>query len=118
MEHAYDFYKPDLSSEYPVVDGKLSIQCYIQALDICYRQYADRASSVLDKPFSFADADFIAFHCPFAKLVQKSLARLKLNDFLCDPSPDTTEGGVYAGLDELRLVWWGEGGTGIGRLSQ
>ena len=32
MEHAYDFYKPDLSSEYPVVHGKLSLQCYLSAL--------------------------------------------------------------------------------------
>ena len=35
MEHVYDFYKPDLSSEYPVVDGKLSIQCYLRALGGC-----------------------------------------------------------------------------------
>ena len=32
MEHVYDFYKPDLSSEYPVVDGHLSIRCYLKAL--------------------------------------------------------------------------------------
>ena len=32
MDHAYDFYKPNLSSEYPTVDGKLSIQLYLQAL--------------------------------------------------------------------------------------
>ena len=24
MQHAYDFYKPDMLSEYPIVDGKLS----------------------------------------------------------------------------------------------
>lgn len=39
MEHAYDFYKPDLMSEYPVVDGKLSIECYLSALDRCYSVY-------------------------------------------------------------------------------
>lgn len=39
MQHAYDFYKPDMVSEYPVVDGKLSIQCYLSALDHCYRVY-------------------------------------------------------------------------------
>lgn len=33
MEHAYDFYKPNLSSEYPTVDGKLSVTCYYRALD-------------------------------------------------------------------------------------
>ena len=35
MEHAYDFYKPDLCSEYPVVHGKLSLQCYLSALGKC-----------------------------------------------------------------------------------
>lgn len=45
MEHAYDFYKPDLSSEYPVVDGPLSIQCYLRALDRCYAVYRRKAES-------------------------------------------------------------------------
>ena len=42
FSHAYDFYKPDLKSEFPVVDGKLSIQCYLQALDNCYRIYCNK----------------------------------------------------------------------------
>ena len=43
MQHAYDFYKPDMVSEYPVVDGKLSIQCYLNALDKCYHIYKEKA---------------------------------------------------------------------------
>lgn len=35
MQNAYDFYKPDPTSEYPTVDGHLSIKCYLQALDHC-----------------------------------------------------------------------------------
>ncbi len=42
MQHAYDFYKPDMVSEYPVVDGKLSIQCYLSALDRCYTVYRNK----------------------------------------------------------------------------
>lgn len=42
MQHAYDFYKPDMVSEYPVVDGKLSIQCYLGALDRCYSVYRNK----------------------------------------------------------------------------
>lgn len=45
MEHAYDFYKPNLSSEYPVVDGQLSIQCYLRALDRCYAVYRRKAEA-------------------------------------------------------------------------
>lgn len=47
MRHAYDFYKPDLTSEYPVVDGKLSVQCYTSALDNCYSTYCKKADSIL-----------------------------------------------------------------------
>jgi hydroxymethylglutaryl-CoA synthase len=39
MEHAYDFYKPNLDSEYPVVDGHHSVNCYFRALDNCYALY-------------------------------------------------------------------------------
>lgn len=42
MQHAYDFYKPDMGSEYPVVDGKLSIECYLSALDRCYSVYRNK----------------------------------------------------------------------------
>lgn len=45
MKHAYDFYKPNLQSEYPVVDGKLSIQCYLEALDKCYERYTQKVSA-------------------------------------------------------------------------
>jgi hydroxymethylglutaryl-CoA synthase len=30
VAHEYDFYKPNLASEYPTVDGPLSIKCYLQ----------------------------------------------------------------------------------------
>ena len=39
VEHVYDFYKPNLESEYPVVDGHLSIICYYRALDGAYDLY-------------------------------------------------------------------------------
>jgi hypothetical protein len=43
MAHAYDFYKPDLMSEYPTVDGKLSVQCYLKALDFCYQLFCSKS---------------------------------------------------------------------------
>jgi hydroxymethylglutaryl-CoA synthase len=43
MEHAYDFYKPvSMTSEYPVVDGRFSISCYMRALDNCYKRYKEK----------------------------------------------------------------------------
>ncbi|KAH8297273.1 hypothetical protein KR044_009268 [Drosophila immigrans] len=101
MEHAYDFYKPDLGSEYPVVDGKLSIQCYLSALDICYRlyrkkfekQHPQQAAAGLD------NFDAILFHTPFCKLVQKSVGRLSFNDFLL--SSESARAEKFAGLERF-----------------
>lgn len=76
MEHAYDFYKPDMHSEYPVVDGKFSNTCYIRAFDSCYRRYMARLAKLesKDKP-SMEDIDYVVCHSPYAKLVNKSFAR-------------------------------------------
>ncbi|MED6167683.1 hypothetical protein PIB30_004900 [Stylosanthes scabra] len=86
MSHAYDFYKPNLASEYPVVDGKLSQTCYLMALDSCYKQLSHKYEKLSGKPFSLSDAEYFVFHSPYNKLVQKSFARLLFNDFVRDPS--------------------------------
>jgi len=37
MDHVYDFYKPTLrTTSYPIVDGKLSVYCYMKAMHLCY----------------------------------------------------------------------------------
>ncbi|XP_071952271.1 hydroxymethylglutaryl-CoA synthase 1-like [Antedon mediterranea] len=105
MEHVYDFFKPNLESEYPVVDGKLSVQCYLGALDKCYKCYSDKVKkSCLKEAISLDHFDFMCFHTPYCKLVQKSVARLIFNDFLQDLNPDTNDGSRYAGLSEYRGV--------------
>ncbi|KJZ74596.1 Hydroxymethylglutaryl-CoA synthase [Hirsutella minnesotensis 3608] len=95
MQHAYDFYKPDLTSEYPYVDGQFSLTCYTKALDAAYRDYCKReakasvngattnGSGSADKT-SFDRFDYMAFHAPTCKLVQKSYARLLYHDYLND----------------------------------
>jgi hydroxymethylglutaryl-CoA synthase len=83
MRHAYDFYKPDLRSEYPVVDGKLSIQCYLSSLDTCYQKYCEKVrAKEVDCNVTLSNFDAVLFHSPYCKLVQKSFARLTLVDFL------------------------------------
>lgn len=101
MEHTYDFYKPDLTSEYPIVDGKLSIQCYLSALDNCYQRFADKASKLKNSDFNLDKADYFVFHSPFTRLVEKSLARLKLNDLVRESSPDVSKDGRFSGLSQL-----------------
>nr|WLF00988.1 hydroxymethylglutaryl-CoA synthase [Santalum album] len=86
MAHAYDFYKPNLASEYPVVDGKLSQTCYLMALDSCYKHYCNKYEKLEGKQFSISDAEYFVFHSPYNKLVQKSFARLLFNDSLRNAS--------------------------------
>ncbi|OOF94731.1 hypothetical protein ASPCADRAFT_131335 [Aspergillus carbonarius ITEM 5010] len=79
MSHTYDFYKPDLKSEFPLVNGHESITCYLRAIDECHKDVLRRRSSkepILDL------FDYMAFHTPNCKLVSKSYGRLKYNDIL------------------------------------
>ncbi|XP_034476452.1 hydroxymethylglutaryl-CoA synthase 1 [Drosophila innubila] len=101
MEHAYDFYKPDLSSEYPTVDGKLSIQCYLSALDTCYRLYRHKFEKQQPKhaQLGLDNFDAILFHTPFCKLVQKSVGRLSFNDFLLSSEQQRVE--QFPGLERF-----------------
>lgn len=82
MEHAYDFYKPDFTSEYPLVDGQFSLTCYTKAVDACYEHYNKKAKN--DKGLDYFD--YSVFHVPTCKLVSKSYARMLYNDYRKDPS--------------------------------
>lgn len=100
MRHTYDFYKPDLSSEYPIVDGKLSIQCYVGALDQCYQLYRKKAQKVDPANVGLESFSAVVFHAPYCKLVQKSLARLVFNDYYL--TPDVQKEAKYPGLDNFK----------------
>ena len=103
MQHAYDFYKPDLTSEYPVVDGHYSVSCYTQAVDACYKAYNERELTLQTKGMangvhqSSTDTtpldrfDHVLFHSPTCKLVAKSYARLLYNDYRAAPEHATFE---------------------------
>ena len=85
MQHCYDFYKPDMATEYPVVDGKLSLKRYFTALDKCYQLYKNsfglKCKSSHDKPL-ITDFDYMLFHTPFCKMVQKAFGRMMIHDLL------------------------------------
>lgn len=85
MDHCYDFFKPHLSSPYPVVDGKLSQSSYLHALDICYQTLTKKRKKTLNVSTSLSSFDYVVFHAPYNKLVQKSYSRLLYNDFLANP---------------------------------
>lgn len=90
MANTYDFYKPNLASEYPEVDGPLTITTYLKALDQSYRRYAEKTAKAAKLANGSANGngvhaststglqafDFSLLHSPYGKLVQKSHARL------------------------------------------
>jgi hydroxymethylglutaryl-CoA synthase len=92
MANSYDFYKPKLDSEYPEVDGPLSITSYFWALDGSYSTYREKvykakkaagytngdanSKSGPKAAFSIDDVDYTVFHSPYGKMVQKGHARL------------------------------------------
>ncbi|KAF9955538.1 hypothetical protein BGZ70_010195 [Mortierella alpina] len=86
MVHHWDFYKPELASEYPTVDGHFSNTCYMRSLDACYTLFTRKFSRLYlrnsDKPVSL---DYVVFHAPNCKLVQKAYGRMVYNDMLQDP---------------------------------
>lgn len=89
MENAWDFYKPHLTSPYPVVDGKFSNSCYLRSLDICFEKFASKFATRTGKTFSVLnDADHVLFHAPYNKLVQKSFARLMFNEARLHPETE------------------------------
>ncbi|KAJ7475504.1 hydroxymethylglutaryl-coenzyme A synthase N terminal-domain-containing protein [Mycena galericulata] len=90
MADTYDFCKPNLSSEYPEVDGPASVVTYIHALDSAYTTYKNKVAKAVNgnagTPFSLEDVDYALFHSPYGKQVVKGHARMLFNDFLCTPS--------------------------------
>lgn len=67
MRDKWDFYKPHRTKEYPVVDGKLSMQCYLDAVINTYTQFKDKSKL----------SDFMLFHHPYNKLVFKGFKAIQ-----------------------------------------
>ncbi|SCW00227.1 LAFE_0B12244g1_1 [Lachancea fermentati] len=94
MDHVYDFYKPDFTSEYPYVDGHFSLSCYVKALDEAYKAYSRKAiaKGLAEEPAGPEAVnvakffDYNVFHVPTCKLVTKSYGRLLYNDFRANPA--------------------------------
>jgi len=92
MANTWDFYKPALASEYPEVDGPLTVKCYNGTIDKVYEAYKSKYEKAKAKEgkagvkTTLDSFDYITFHGPYGKQVQKGLARLAYHDYTCDPS--------------------------------
>jgi hydroxymethylglutaryl-CoA synthase len=109
MEHVYDFYKPDPMTEYPTVDGHVSIECYLRALENCYLPYMDRARLT-----SYTDvADYWAFHTPFSKMIKKAWNKVVHLDIQRNPDRHLRIGSIdfanredYGKLEKYAAASW------------
>ena len=98
MANTYDFYKPNLSSEYPEVDGHVSVVTYLAALSQAYSCFREKFAKVTKKAnrpvngsskkssFSLEDIDYAIFHSPYGKQAVKAFGRLFFDDFLAAPT--------------------------------
>ena len=86
FEHAYDFYKPNLASDYPVVDGALSNECYQRAVDATWAR------------FGSSEFDYALMHAPYGKLVRKAFHRLVDKDAPLETSEAEYEAKAKPGL--------------------
>jgi hydroxymethylglutaryl-CoA synthase len=85
--HVWDFFKPNLESEYPEVNGALSQMCYLRAFDDCYSRFVQKQKSIKGVDISVEAGDIYLFHSPYNKLVQKSFARMVFQDMVLGNRP-------------------------------
>jgi hydroxymethylglutaryl-CoA synthase len=124
--NTYDFFKPRLDSEFPTVNGPETVDCFVRAIDDCYRLFRQRADKKLRRAnlvsagdesrpalllpsqcrtqtkFSLADVNYCCFHAPFNKMVQRALARLVYNDFM--DIPQGTARDAYEPVEKHRYL--------------
>lgn len=67
----FDFWRP-VHENYPRVNGKLSLSCYINATMQCFKQFAPQA----ELSGALHEMDLLCFHVPFPKMVFKAIKRL------------------------------------------
>lgn len=122
MRHEYDFYKPDPNTEYPIINGHYSLQCYTEALDGCYKAYLNRQKTRLceaTQPISNGyhnnsvddnivhhgttvdQFNYFIFHSPLCKLVRKAYARLLFNDYLANPEAAPEFGDIPSAFRDM-----------------
>lgn len=80
MTHEFDFYKPKMDSEYPTVNGQISIKSYLACLVNCYKSLKAKTLKHFHSGLSLKDFDQVVFHSPFFKQVKKSFLNLAYID--------------------------------------
>ena len=73
-------------SEYPTVDGHVSMGVYINAMISTYDTLRSKQMSRYNQCTGSKDFDYMCFHTPFSKMVQKSFLSLIEHDMRLNPA--------------------------------
>lgn len=101
MKNTWDFFKPITStaSEYPVVDGSLSLASYLEAVKTSYTTFVSKVARHATGIDGLNSFDAVFLHSPFTKMVQKGLAVMNYTDS-CLRHKDQNCNGIDTKLDE------------------
>ena len=80
MNDEYDFYKPNMNSEYPIVNGKYSNKLYQESLIYCYKNFKKNFKKKYKKNCNLELFNYHIFHSPYSKLIYKSINQLEMID--------------------------------------
>ena len=125
MTHVYDFFKPVPGSEYPVVDGHHSIDCYLEAIANCYNSLKGKVGAKNIEELG----DYYCLHAPYYKMVRRAFNKMVLTDILENPksynidlsyagTPDLKDRKVYNHINNFSQETWQkkcEPGTLLGK---
>jgi len=76
FENTYDFYKPIPNSEYPIVAGHYSQECYMRAIASCFDLLKQKLGVTQLEDLG----DFFCFHTPYLKMAMKGFNRVVFED--------------------------------------
>lgn len=92
-----DFFRPNWSAE-AVVDGKYSIDVYLDTIEAAFLAYAERVEGALGIVQSrlYSAIDHFLFHVPFPRMAEYAAARVFLGQWLADGAPGGARSRVVA----------------------
>lgn len=93
FDDEYDFYKPFLHQEYPVVNGQFSTKLYTSVLLETYESLKVKYAEEEKRKLLLHEFDYFCFHCPFTKQVEKGFFNLFYKEILagCYTPSNTAE---------------------------
>ena len=65
-----------IGSEYPIVEGVFSLECYLKSLETCYKGYIEKMKNEKNQTVNLGSFDYFCFHSPFSKMVEKAFFNL------------------------------------------